>query len=89
MRYIVFTIILAVSGCKQGNHREWLPNETPTLVQVFKIDANRDTTLVGTNGTILKVQAKSFQTISGEEAQGEIELRIQEFYAKHEFVRNL
>jgi hypothetical protein len=88
MKYLIFAIGVIIFSCGQKNEREWLPNGRPTLPQVFDIDANRDTTLVGSNGTILKFKAKSFQTNTGEDVQGKIELRVQEFFTKWDFVKN-
>jgi hypothetical protein len=88
IRYLLLFSGIAFFSCKQNNNREWLPNDSPTLTQVFSIDANRDTTIIGTSGTVLKIRNNSFQTSTGVTAQGTIEVRLQEFYTKWDFIKN-
>lgn len=88
MRYLLFAIGITIFSCNPEDHREWLPNDSPTPIQVFSILASRDTTLIGFNGTVLKVKANSFQYSTGEDVQGKIELRVQEFYTKWDFIKN-
>lgn len=59
---------------------DYLAFENPTSTQLFEIFADKDTVLVGNEGTQLSIKANSFTTPEGEFSQGLVQLKLQEFY---------
>ncbi len=54
--------------------------------QVFNISANKNSTITGAEGTIIKIPKKSFVKNNGEEIDGEIEIKLKEFYKKSDIL---
>lgn len=88
MKSIYYTIFFAILvSCKQNENRDFFPVAESTS-QIFHITSNRDTTLVGEKGSILKLKANSFLTNHEKEINGKIEIEIKEFYTIEDFINN-
>lgn len=89
MKYIIYLLCAtAIISCKRNNKREYLPIETDEEFQVYYINTKSDTTLKGEKGTIIKINANSFLTYNGEEANGQVTLKVKEFYTTEDFINN-
>jgi hypothetical protein len=89
MKYLLYLLVLTiVISCTQNKTREFLPTEKKEPFQVFLIKSDRDTTLIGDKGTILKLRANSFLSNTGHEANEQVELKIKEFYTIEDFINN-
>ncbi len=88
MKYLALVICIPLfSACTQNESHEIFleENEKP---QSFTINANKDTTVVGAKGTILKFRANSFRTSYDRKVDGQIQIELKEFYSKEDFIKN-
>lgn len=61
-------------------------NPSAIEAQSFSIAADRDTTLIGANGTVLRIFENSFVDAEGNSVEGEVEVTLKEAYSKRDIV---
>jgi hypothetical protein len=91
---IAFLILFALSSCIPGMKKDQeqmailsaLYNDSKIESQRYKINPEKDTTIVTPNGTTFRIYANSFVTDDDSKITGPIELLIKEAYAPIDFV---
>lgn len=89
MKYLFFILSVAtIISCKKDKPNEFFPAQKETVAQVFNISTDQDTVLTAKEGTTLRIKANSFQTESEEDAKGQVQIIIKEFYTIEDFINN-
>lgn len=89
MKYLIILFIcLSILSCKSDREELYITTDNLTAEQVFKINPEKDTVLIGKKGTQIKLKANSFINEDGSEPKSEITILLKEFYTIEDFINN-
>ncbi|MDW3196894.1 MAG: hypothetical protein R8G66_31245 [Cytophagales bacterium] len=92
--YYFFMVLLFMVSCSDATENKDISTEFSELserlnpTQVFEINPEKDTTIIGTKGTRVFIPAKSLVSDSGELGSPSVNVTLKEFYTFSEMILN-